>query len=139
MIKRAHHIWLSQVANIPAVHLHLLLVFREAMGSHSPCNAISDMRGRKTLLSLSMWAIITRWWLSEDSVYRGNSVYNFNAPQKCHFPLLFQVYDKLTPKHFPFLSFRWQREFTNNTHSFSPQKIATNIPPLNGNKVLIGS
>lgn len=54
VIKRAHHIWLSQVANIPTAHLCLLLVLREVMGSYHPQNAVPDVSQRKTSLSLHM-------------------------------------------------------------------------------------
>ena len=53
VIKGTHHIWPSQVASIPTVHLRLLLELREGVGSHHPCNVIPNMRGRQTLLSLN--------------------------------------------------------------------------------------
>lgn len=60
VIKRTHHIWPSQVASLPTVHLRLLLELREGIGSHQPCKVISDMRGRQTLLFLSSRAVITQ-------------------------------------------------------------------------------
>lgn len=127
VMKWTHYIGLSQVVSIPAGHLCLLLVLREATGSHRPWTAIPDMRKRQTLLSQNMWAFIT-WWLPEDSRYRAVLDVILMCHKKCCFSI---VISSVWYERFPFMSFGWQRgEFINGTGSLSLQKMSTNTPPL---------
>lgn len=92
IIKKNSSQLVKQLASIPTIHLCLPVLLSEVVGSFAFCHIIPTLRGKKTLLSLSMWSsycLITS---------RRLKVIPCTILMHC-FPLPFQYHDELTIEH----------------------------------------